>query len=122
MDNKYCLDHLKQLLKNLSYDSSTQEQMIPKEIMWNISSDIANEWDYENIRFFVQNLVESNIISSNVEKSFEEICQNFENASRRGAQFDKTIWTTEGFEYHPFWEHQRKLAKQLLLELCKIQL
>ena len=122
MDNKYCLDHLKKLLKTLSSDSFTQQQMIPQKIMWNISSDIANEWDYENIKFFIQNLVESNIISIDIEESFQTICSNFEKVSINGVQFDQTIWTTEGFAHHPFWEHQRKLAKQLLNELDKIQL
>lgn len=122
MDNKYCLNYLKQLLKTLSCDSSAQQQMIPKEIMWNISSDIANEWDYENIKFFIQNLVSNNIITINIEEGFQTICNNFEKVSINGIRFDQTIWTIEGFAYHPFWEHQRKLAKQLLNELDKIQL
>lgn len=116
MDNKYCLDYLKQLLLVLSCDSSTQQQMIPKEIVWNISSDIASEWDYENIKFFVQNLLDNNIISINIEKSFQTICNNFKSVS------DQTIWTTEGFTHHPFWKNQRRLAKQLLDELEKLQL
>ena len=122
MDNKYCLNHLKQLLKTLSCDSSTQQQMIPKEIMWNISSDIASEWDYENIKFFIKNLVSNNIISIDIKEGFQTICNNFEKVSINGVWFDQTIWTTEGFAHHPFWEHQRKLAKQLLNELDKIQL
>ena len=122
MDNEYCLNHLKQLLKTLSCDISEQHKMIPKEIMWNISSDIASEWDYENIRFFVRNLVDSNLVSINIEQSFQKICNNFEKMSIKGKQFDQTIWTTEGFAHHPFWENQRKLAKHLLNELDKIQL
>lgn len=58
VDKKYCLNYLRELLKSLSCDSYTQQQMFPKELMWNISSDIANEWDYENIKFFVKNLLE----------------------------------------------------------------
>ena len=122
MDNQYCLNHLKQLLKSLSSDSSTQQQIIPKEIRWNISSDIASEWDYENIKFFVKNLVDSKLISVNIEETFQMICSNFEKVSLNGTQFDQTIWTPEGLAYHPFWEHQRKLAKHLLNELDKIQL
>ena len=122
MDNKYCLNHLKQLLKTLSCDISELHKMIPKEIMWNVSSDIANEWDYEYIRFFVQNLVDSKVVSSGVEESFQTICNNFERVSIKGKNFDQAIWTTEGFVQHPFWEKQRKLAKQLLNELDKIQL
>lgn len=121
MDNKYCLDYLKQLLKTLSCDSSTQ-QMVPNEVMWNISSDIANEWDYENIKFFVQNLVDNNLISTNIEESIQIICNNFDEVSLNGDQFDQTIWTTEGFACHPFWELQRQRAKQLLDELNKIKL
>lgn len=122
MDNKYCLDHLKRLLKTLSCDSSTQQQMVPKEIMWNISSDIASEWDYESIEYFVHKLVDSNLISINIEKSIQTICDNFEKVSLNGAQFDETIWTKEGLAHHPFWEHQRKLAQRVLGELDKIQL
>ncbi len=122
MDNEYCLNHLKQLLKYLSDDSSTQRKMFPKEIMWNLSSDIACEWDYENIEFFVQNLVDCNLISTDIEKSFQTICNNFEKVSLNGAKFDESIWTAEGFDHHPFWENQRNLAKQLLEELEKIQL
>lgn len=121
MDNKYCLDYLKQLLKTLSCDSSTQ-QMVPKEIMWNISSDIASEWDYENIKFFICNLVDSNLISTNIEERIQAICNNFDEVSLNGAKFDQTIWTTEGFAHHPFWERQRKLAKHVLNELDKIKL
>lgn len=72
MGNNYCLDHLKKLLKTLSCDSSMQLKMIPKEIMWNISSDIASEWDYENIKFFVQNLVGNRLVSINIEKNFKQ--------------------------------------------------
>ncbi|MDE7100292.1 MAG: hypothetical protein K2O05_00375, partial [Anaeroplasmataceae bacterium] len=122
MNKEYCLDYLKKLLKTLSCNSSTQKQMVPKEIMWNIPSDIANEWDYEDIKFFVQYLVDSNLISINIEEEFQAICNNFEKVSLNGTQFDQTIWTTEGFEHHPFWEHQRILAKHLLNELDKIQL
>lgn len=121
MDNKYCLDYLKQLLRTLSCDSSSQ-QMVPKEIMWNISSDIASEWDYENIKFFVQKLTDNNLISTNIEESIQIICNNFDEVSLNGAQFDQTIWTTEGFVHHPFWEHQRELAKHVLDELDKIKL
>ena len=122
MDNEYCLNHLKQLLKTLSCDISEQYKMIPKEIMWNISSDIANEWDYENIKFFVRNLVDSNLVSTSIEQSFQTICNNFQKVSIKGKQFDQTIWTTEGFAHHSFWENQRKLAKHMLDELDKIQL
>lgn len=121
MDNKYCLDRLKKLLKTLSSDSSMQLKMTPKEIMWNISSDLASEWDYENIKFFIQNLVDSNLISINIVKKFQTICNNFENVSINGSQFDQTVWTIEGLAHHPFWENQRKLAKELLIELDKIQ-
>lgn len=122
MDNKYCLDRLKQLLKTLLFDSFTQQHMAPKEIMWNIPSDIANEWDYESIEFFVQSLVDSNIISNNIEENIQTICKNFEKVSLNGDVFDPTIWTKEGFLHHPFWVHQRKLAQQLLNELDIIQL
>ena len=122
MDNKYCLEYLKQLLKILACDSFEQQQMIPQEVRCNISSDIANEWDYENIEFFIKNLLDKKFISKNIQEGFQTICNNFEKVSINGTQFDPTIWSTEGFEYHPFWEHQRKLAKQLLNELDKVQL
>ncbi len=121
MDNKYCLDYLKQLLKTLLCDSSAKH-IVPKEIIWNISSDIANEWDYENIAFFVQNLVECNIISTKIKESIQTICNNFDDVSLNGAQFDQSIWTPEGFFHHSFWQHQRKLAKQVLDEIDKIKL
>ena len=121
MDKKYCLNYLRELLKSLSCDSSKQ-QMVPKELMWNISSDIANEWDYENIKFFVENLLECNLISIDIEESIKTICNNFDEVSLNGVKFDQTIWTTEGFAHHPFWENQRKLAKYVLNELDKIQL
>ena len=121
MDNNYCLDHLKKLLKTLSCDSSMQLKMIPKEIMWNISSDMASEWDYENIKFFVQNLVDNRLVSINIEEKFQTICNNFKKASINGGQFDQIIWTIDGLAHHPFWKHQRKLAKVLLNELDKIQ-
>ena len=120
MNNKYCLDHLKQLLKTLSCNNPMQHKIVPKEIAWNISSDIASDWDYESIKFFVRNLLDSNIISINIEKSFQTICNNFKRVSINGSQFDQAIWTVEGFDHHPFWEHQRYLAKQLLNELDKI--
>ncbi|OLA48038.1 MAG: hypothetical protein BHW39_01830 [Firmicutes bacterium CAG:552_39_19] len=122
VDKKYCLNYLRELLKSLSCDSYTQQQMVPKELMWNISSDIANEWDYENIKFFVKNLLECNLISIDIEESIKTICNNFDEVSLNGVQFDQTIWTTEGFAHHPFWEHQRKLAKYVLNELDKLQL
>ena len=122
MNNTYCLNYLKQQLKLLSSDSSTQQQMIPKEIMWNIASDIANEWDYEYIEFFVEKLLNDHLITESIKDCFCEICNNFEKVSKNGAQFDIKIWTKEGLIHHPFWEHQRKLAKQLLKELDKIQL
>ena len=122
VDKKYCLNYLKGLLKFLSCDSSTQQQMVPKELAWNISSDIANEWDYENIKFFVENLLECNLISIDIEENIKTICNNFDEVSLNGVKFDQTIWTTEGFAHHPFWENQRKLAKYVLNELDKIQL
>ncbi len=122
VDKKYCLNYLKGLLKSLSCDSSTQQQMVPKELAWNISSDIANEWDYENIKFFVENLLECNLISIDIEESIKTICNNFDEVSLNGVKFDQTIWTTEGFAHHPFWENQRKLAKYVLNELDKIKL
>lgn len=88
VDNKYCLNYLRELLKNLSCDSFTQQQMVPKELMWNISSDIANEWDYENIKFFVQNLLESNLISIEIKENIQTICNNFDEVSLNGTQFD----------------------------------
>ena len=122
VDKKYCLNYLRGLLKSLSCDSSAQQQMVPKELMWNISSDIANEWDYENIKFFVENLLECNLISIDIEESIKTICNNFDEVSLNGVKFDQTIWTTEGFAHHPFWENQRKLAKYVLNELDKIKL
>ena len=122
VDKKYCLNYLKGLLKSFSCDSSTQQQMVPKELAWNISSDIANEWDYENIKFFVENLLECNLISIDIEESIKTICNNFDEVSLNGVKFDQTIWTTEGFAHHPFWENQRKLAKYVLNELDKIKL
>lgn len=122
VDKKYCLNYLKGLLKSLSCDSSTQQQMVPKELAWNISSDIANEWDYENIKFFVENLLECNLISIDIEESIKTICNNFDEVSLNGVKFDQTIWTTEGFAHHPFWKNQRKQAKYVLNELDKIKL
>lgn len=122
VDKKYCLNYLRGLLKSLSCDSSTQQRMVPKELAWNISSDIANEWDYENIKFFVENLLECNLISIDIEESIKTICNNFDEVSLNGVKFDQTIWTTEGFAHHPFWENQRKLAKYVLNELDKIKL
>lgn len=118
-DNQSCLNYLKQLLQTLACDSPVQQHMIPKEIAWNIPSDIANEWDYESIEFFVQNLLDANLISINMKERFQTICNNFEKVSINGEQFDQTIWTTEGFAHHPFWKQQRALAKQLLSELDK---
>ena len=122
MDNKYCLDYLKKLLKTLACDKPVEQKMIPKEIAWNMPLDIASDWDYENIRFFVEYLIDDNIISNNTKNKFQVICNNFQKALVNGRQFDRAIWTTDGFEHHPFWIYQRKLAKDLLNELDNIQL
>lgn len=122
MDTQQCLIYLKQLLRNLSDDGHTQQQSIPKEIRWNAPSDIANEWDYEDIRYFVEKLQEDDIISNEIVQGLKTICDNFDNVSKNGTQFDQTVWTTDGLLNHPFWETQRQLAKQLLNELNKIKL
>ena len=110
-----------ELLKALSCDSSMQLKMLSKEIKKNIPSVIASEWNYENIKFFVQKLVNSTLISINIEEKIQIISNNFERVSKNGLQFDKTVWTIKGLVHHPFWENQRQLAKELLNELYKIQ-
>ena len=122
MDNKHCLIYLKQLLKNLSNDAHTQQQSIPKEISWNAPSDIANEWDYDNIRYFVEKLQNNDIISDSIVQGIKAICDNFDKVSKNGAQFDQTTWTIDGILNHPFWERQRQLARHLLNELNKVAL
>ena len=121
MTNKYYLNHLKQLLKNLISTNHLHDKLIPKEIVWNISSDIASEWDYENIDFFVQKLLDNNIISINVQKKIKTICDNFKKVSLNGNQYDQSIWTFEGFFNHSFWKRQREIAKDLFEELDKIR-
>ena len=53
------MNYLKKMIKFLSSDSDTQQQMYPKEILWNIADDVANEWDYEYFKVPIQNLIDS---------------------------------------------------------------
>lgn len=107
------------MIKFLSSDSYTQQQMYPKEILWNIADDVANEWDYEYFKVPIQNLIDSGDITIDIAQKFKIICDKFGDVSLNGNQYDKSIWTLEGFSNHPFWQRQRELAKQLSNELEK---
>ena len=41
--DKDFMNYLKEMIRFLSSDSYTQQQMYPKEILWNIADDVANE-------------------------------------------------------------------------------
>ena len=123
IDDQYCLNYLKELLKTLSCEDPVQQHRIPREVMWNLPSDIACEWEYESIEFFIRILADDHVISRDMEEKSHEICDHFEKASAKGTQYyDPMIWTIEGFVKHPFWKNQRKSARQLLDALEKIQL
>ena len=115
--DKDFMNYLKEMIRFLSSDSYTQQQMYPKEILWNIADDVANEWDYEYFKVPIQNLIDSGAITIDIAQKFKTICDNFADVSLNGIKFDPSIWTLEGFSNHTFWNQQRKLAKQLLEEI-----
>jgi len=122
VDDRHCLEHLKELLKTLSCEDPVGQHRIPREVMWNLPYDIAGEWEYDSIVFFIRILQEDHVLPDGADERFREICGNFEKAFRKGKQYDPTIRTAEGFAHHPFWKHQRELAGQLLDELERIRL
>ena len=117
MCNKDDFNYIKKIIEFLSFDSSTQQKMFPKGILWNIASDVANEWVYEYYERPIKNLLDNRVITIDIAQKFKTICDNFADVSLNGIKFDPSIWTLEGFSNHTFWNQQRKLAKQLLEEI-----
>ena len=120
--DKDFMNYLKEMIRFLSSDSYTQQQMYSKEILWNIADDVANEWDYEYFKVPIQNLIDSGAITIDIAQKFKTICDKFGDVSLNGNQYDPSIWTLEGFSNHPFWQRQRELAKQLSNEFEKTAL
>lgn len=111
---KNSLIYLKMILKRLSSPFEKQYAEIEDFAKYNLIDDILSDWDnYEQV---VQCLVDSKLINKETEKKFTQLVGNFDTNNQ------KIVWSLEGLKSHPFWEHQRQLAKQLLDELEKIQL
>ncbi len=107
---------LKEKSELLSSDFCKQSSMIEDFARWNLPNDIASDWDhYEMFCVPIKD-----VIDERVENLITEIGSAFDKVSLGSPYFEEIIWTMEGLEYHPFWENQRKLAKELLLVLNRI--
>ncbi len=104
---------------SLSFQEQRKKSPLPDDI---IANDTAEDWDWAFTSSMVNHLYKNKIIDIQVIHLFQKIDNNFSDVSLGGAHYEKNIWTTEGMEYHPFWNNQRQLAKELLSALEKIEL
>lgn len=110
---KFFIDRLKVLAD--TYEN--QCKSIEDFALWNLPNDIAEDWSWENLSYFLDILKENNIISDMMLLRVNTIINNFDNASIDGEFYDPEIWTHNGLKNHPFWDEQRRLAKELLMDI-----
>lgn len=104
---------------SLSYEE--QCKLIPDFAAWNLASDMANDWGCGDLEKLNQ-LFGKEIIGQNAIALHDTINKNFNDVSFNGPKYEEAIWTLEGLQQHPFWDEQRRLAKELLDELEKIKI
>lgn len=103
------------LIKNTQILGATfekQEKYFCADFM---TDDIADDWD--SFAYFAINLSDQKVISDKTFQTIQKINNNFQVVSYKQPKFEEIIWTVEGVKSHPFWEEQRKLAKELLVML-----
>ena len=86
-----------------------------------LTVDIAGDWAPEDSYQRFNKAYGEKIIGEDAIHLYEKINRNFHDISMDGSKYDEEIWTLKGLKDHPFWNEQRRLAKQLLDELEKIQ-
>lgn len=85
-----------------------------------LTVDIATEWE-KGLMDMSKKMFEDNFLTQKQFFACEEISKRFIRFSN-SPFYEEKIWTLEGLKSHPFWEEQRKLAKEILDELEKIKL
>ena len=86
-----------------------------------LTEDIASDWIIQDV-LLLEEMFKYKIISYKVIDLYKAIEKNFADVSLGGRLYNDIIWTLKGLKYHPFWEQQRNLAKELLNELQKVQI
>lgn len=107
---------LMQYLKLVSSSYEEQIMFFPKEM--NVSYIIADMPDDYSIDLAAKFLLESKIINNIVYEKTLILINNIGNAEKI---LDSLIWTHEGLQNHPFWDEQRRLAKEVLNELEELE-
>lgn len=100
-------------LQTLSLTDRETDRRLMEYLGDYLTEDIANEWG-EPLIACVTELFKKKKISFEIFHVFNLIVANFDRVSKGGDAFDESIWTLEGFRYHPFWKRQRILAKRIL--------
>jgi len=86
-----------------------------------MTDDIASDWIFPDSYKKFNKEYGENIISERASSLYEAIDRNFYDISLDGHKYDEIFWTLEGLKNHPLWNEQRRLAKELLNELEKIE-
>ena len=106
----------------LASELEEQDQSLVASLGDYFTEDIANEWNWNKPdQNDATSLVNENLVDKEYVNLYKEICDNFTNASIGKPLYDEKIWTLKGLEEHPFWEEQRRLAKELLDILNKVE-
>lgn len=108
-------ENLVHIIKNTQILGATFEKQKKYFCADFMTDDMADDWD--SFAFFAINLNNQKVISNQTFQTINKINNNFQIVSYKQPKYEETIWTLEGLENHPFWEEQRKLAKELLVML-----
>lgn len=110
-----CKSILKDYAKTLVLNESNQS--LVSHLGDYYTADLANEWNYEHFEYFINILLEKKMVDETIISLYKTIEQRFIEASFNNPLYDEVIWTLDGFKNHPFWEEQRRLAKEILKKL-----
>ena len=109
-------------IKTLSYELEEHDQSLVSSLGDYLTEDIATEWEPELVASYVNIALNELNMDKEAVNLLKIIDKRFEEASSKGSLFEEKIWTLDGLKDHPFWAEQRRLAKELLQELEKIQI
>ena len=104
------INHLLASAKSLAESTSSPL----KEILGDyLTTDIANEWVYSHFAYFLNQLPPCST-KKKISHIVKSICDNFSNATKDET---KDLWKLDALNTHSFWQTQRELAKELIIEL-----
>lgn len=114
---EYCINSVLRIVDDLI---ELTPDDLPEYARDNIANDVANDWDIENFKFFLDKLQGYGYKVEKIEKMIFEICEYFRKISYGEELYDEELWYKENFINSDFWKQQRKRAINLKNYLLSI--